>query len=203
MTANERIELHAISQGIHSNRSDILPGAAFAIVKVDQVAVKIIQGADCFAVWLGIDGTVGATRNQVFLHDLKWRQIMANLLQKYGGDRERAWQDLMPVLAAGRLERVNQKVSGYALLNGQPTLSECWQKIILLRDEIKLLLLFTDGLIPFKESGNTEAFGKVIVNLFIHGGLEVLLDWTRSVEEVEKSISHIDHAEATGIAIEF
>ena len=66
LAANERIELHAISQGIHLNRSDILPGAAFAIVKVDQVAVKIIQGADCFAVWLHRNGTIDATRNQVF-----------------------------------------------------------------------------------------------------------------------------------------
>ena len=202
LAANEKIELHAISQGIHLNRSDILPGAAFAIAKVDQETVEIIQGADCLAVWQKSDGVINATRNQVFPYEAEWRRILTNLLGKYEGDRNKAWEQLIPVLCADRLERVNRRVSGYALLNGQQTLSECWQKITFPRADIRFLFLFTDGLIPFEESGNAETLGKMIVSLFKQGGLKAILERTRSIEEATKTESHIDHAEATGIAIE-
>lgn len=200
--ANEEIKLRAMKQGIPMDRSDLLPGAAFALAKINHQTIEVLQGADCFAVWLKNNGEIGATRNQIFLHDLDWRQIMADLLKKYQGNRNKAWREIIPALSRARLEHVNKRENGYALLNGQLTLSECWQKITLPHNDIKLLLLFTDGLIPFQESKDEQVLGTKIINLFQLGGLKMILEETREIEEAEKETTHIDHAEASGTAIE-
>lgn len=199
--ANAEMRFHFfMRKGVSLERSDLLPGAAFAIAKINRESIEIIQGADCIAVWQRRNGRVSFTKNQVFPHELEWRQLIENLLQKYQGDRNKVWEELIPVLSRGRLQRVNQK-GGYALLNGQLHIEECWQRVILLRQEVKTVLLFSDGLIPFSESGKKN-LGKQIMESFRQKGLQGILAKTREVEEIEKEKSHIDHAEASAIAIE-
>jgi hypothetical protein len=187
--------------GIPLWKSDILPGAAFALAKIDGETIYIIQGADCFVVWRRRNGEICATANQVYSHDLEMRQMIAGLLAKHGGDRKEAWQDFMPFLSKARLNKVN-KPGGYALLNGQEEVRHFWQVINLPRKETNLIVLFSDGLVPFSDTQDAQLLGEKVVELFYQGGLAAILNRTRAIEEKEKSTTHIHHAEATGIAIE-
>jgi serine/threonine protein phosphatase PrpC len=182
--------------------SDLLPGAAFVFAKIDGKKIRIIQGVDCVAVWQRENGNIGATRNQVFLHDLRVKKIIADLMIQHGGDREKVWQELTPTLAELRLRHVNKR-GGYALLNGQEGLHGCYRRMTLLRKRTKRLFLFSDGLVPFMDTRNRKFLGEMVIELFNQGGLTAILKRTREIEEKEKGTSHIYHAEATGIAIEF
>lgn len=200
---NEIMDL-ILEHGIPMERSDIIPGAAFAATRIRDGKIEIIQGADCFAVWLCRDGTIGATPNQVFAHDREMRKVMADLMEKHASDRNKAWEEFAPTLSQARLARVNKEGEyGYALLNGQKNVSLCWQEFNLSQDQIDLLLLFSDGLVHFEDTENPLSLGRMVVNLYQQGSLPRILERTRRIEEKEKEKSHIDHSEATAIAIEF
>lgn len=199
---NREIANTMLSRGLSMEKSDKIPGAAFVAARITDEAVEIVQGADCFAVWLLKDGTIGTTSNQVFSHEREMRKIISALMEKHSGDRNKLWKELIPILSKLRLQRVN-KEGGYALLNGQLEVKKYWQEVNLLRDQIRLLLLFSDGLVPFEETENAQALGEMVVPLYLSGGLRGILRITREIEEKAKATSHIDHAEATAIAIEF
>ena len=80
--------------------------------------------------------------------------------------------------------------------------NKMWQRLVLRRQDIALLLLFTDGLVYPEESGD-EDLGQRILVLYRGGGLDAILAETRRREERERDTSHIDHAEASGVAIRF
>ena len=205
LMANLRVRESITHHQLSIQGSDILPGAAFVLVRIDGKEIKIIQGADCFAVWQRKNGNIGATRNQVFLHDLRVKQMIADLMLEHGGDRQKVWQKLTPTLAEFRLRHVNRRGGyrgGYALLNGQEAVSRCWRRVTLLRDSIQLLILGSDGIVPFSDTQDKKILGKRVVEQFYKGGLAAILNRTREIEKKEKNTSHIHYAEATAIAIE-
>jgi|GEM_PF-1666790 len=202
--ANGQVRLIQASCGISIERSDLLSGAAFAVAKIREKTVEILQAADCLAFWQLCDGTIGATPNQVFSHDMELRSITARLMERHREDREKMRRDLAPVLARMRFEHVNAQVEdGYGVLNGQRELEDCWQRVSLPRHNLSVLLLCTDGLIHYPESGDEKNLAKGILDTFQRDGLEDILTRTRILEAQEKKVSHIDHAEASAIAIEF
>ena len=145
-----------------------------------------------------------ATRNQVFQHDMEARRIIGELMEKHGRDRTKIWREFGPILSRMRLQSVNKKIkTGFGLLNGQPTLRDFWQCITISRNQANLLLIFTDGLIYYPDSENEQCLVQKVLNLYRQGGLQSVLEETRKKESAEKEISHIDHAEATAIAVEF
>jgi serine/threonine protein phosphatase PrpC len=199
--ANLRIREFVTHYQLPIQSSDLLPGAAFVFVKIDGQKIRIIQGADCFAVWQKNNGNIGVTRNQVFLHDLRVKQMIADLMREHGGDRQKVWQGLTPTLAEFRLKHVNKR-GGYALLNGQEAVYNYYRRITLLRDDIQLLILGSDGIVPFSDTKDKRLLGRRVIKQFYKGGLAAILNRTRDIEEKEQNTSHIHHAEATAIAIE-
>lgn len=198
---NASLKWKAKNWGFFLEQSDIIPGAAFAAAKIDDETVEIIQGADCFAVWLFKYGTIGATPNQLFRYERKLRRVITRLMKKHSGNRNEMWKEFIPIVSEARLRHVNKR-GGYALLNGQAEVRKIWQHYFLLRDEIEMLLLFTDGLVPFKDTEEPESLGKMVVNFYRKGGLREILKRARRIEAKEATTSHIDQAEATAIAIE-
>jgi len=176
-----------------------IAGATIAVVKIGTERIEIVQCGDCMALWVFHDGRTEITYNQVIRHEMEMRAKIAELMEKHSGDRSKMWEEFGPFLAAIRRQRVNQP-GGYGLLNGQHEAEETWQRFVLQRQDIALLLIFTDGLIYPEEAGS-EDLDQRILGLYRDGGLGAILAETRRKEKGKKDTSHIDYAEASGIAI--
>ncbi len=189
-------------RGLNLAHSELLPSASFSIAKITEKEITILQATDSLAIWQTSDGEIGATANRFFKVESQNIRDITELMQKHGGNREKTWLEFRPILAKRRRQWVN-KPGGYALFNGQPEARDYWQKFVLPRGEVVLLLLFTDGLVPFVETLDMEFLGMRIVRYYHKEGLPAILRRTRHIEAKRKEVSHIDHAEATAIAIEF
>lgn len=208
LQANQRIGEIQKSRGIALDDSGKLAGASFVFAKVTRSGVEIIQGGDCFALWLlplkssSFCEKIEITRNQVYLHDKENLRIIAGLMKKHKGNYAKMWQEFGPILYARRLQNVNKTTeAGYAHLNGQPWLTNCWHWTFTAPP--RLLILFSDGLVDFQATANPEALAREVLKEYKEGGLERLLDIRRNQESIEKGQSHINHQEITAIAIKF
>lgn len=201
-----------------------LAGASFAIVKVDGDWVEIIQGCDAFALWALHDGTIEMTEAQnsvteAFLND-KTVELMREIAIERGVVLEEAddgtrkeirgemWDRFYSILVETRYRHVNNPSSGsgYGLLNGQKELQGMWFRTTLPRSEVKTLLLFTDGMVPWRgslEGLSTGEVARMVYKTYEEGGLVRLLARARKIEEGSRAMSYTDAAEATAIAIEF
>ena len=144
-----------------------LAGASFAIAKVDDDWVEIIQGCDAFALWVLHDGTIGMTETQNMAIETylnrKTVDIMREVARERGLDleaiddvarneiRAEMWDRFYPILVEYRREHVNNpdSASGYGLLNGQSQLEKMWFSTTLPKNEARTLILFTDGMVPW------------------------------------------------------
>lgn len=201
LEANEKIRNLWHKYKIPLNRSDLIGGAAFAFIKIDSKKVNIIQGGDCFALWVKNSNEIGVTKNQVYLHELEGLKVIAKLMKKHKGDRKKMWLDFYEPFCQFRLRDINKETkTGFALLNGQPSLKKYWQTIEIPVSNLKLLLLFTDGFVPFKKE---RELMKEIVKFYKKGGLNYILKKKRELEKTTEKESYQVYAEATAIAIKF
>lgn len=209
----ERIILHANeivgeiqrNRGIPLDNAGLLAGAAFVFARIGTETIEIIQGGDCLAVWSYDSGRFGATRNQAYPHCSANLKIIATLMQKQNGNRGKMWEDFLPILSDRRQMDMNNQmsVSGFAVLNGQPTITKCWQKLEIPVAGLRLLLLFTDGLLtPYDESANEMSMAQRLIADYQELGLEGMLGKKR-LEESKRQLSYTDQEEATAIVVVF
>src|SRR4030042_6723247 len=156
LQANQRVGKIQTTQGISLSRPDLLSGVSFVSIRIRDADVEIIQGGDCFAIWLSDSNAwrhkaIGATRNQAYKATVEIKNIIAQLMAKHNYDRSLIWDDFVPILSMQRLRDINKRTkTGYALLNGQPELSDCWQKTLAWSTQnLRLMILFSDGFFPF------------------------------------------------------
>lgn len=184
-----------------------LAGASFAFAKIGKNEIEIIQGGDCFALW---DSTEkrdsGITINQAYQVERARIAIFSELMRKNKGDRKKAWKDYQPIFLKAKIEETNVN---YAELNGQEKVSRQWQRVLIPSDfETDLLLLFSDGFVPFEDTKDSWVLGKLVLSLYRIGqpvfpGLKSILNYTRAKEAERVFESHIVQAEATALAIRF
>ncbi len=200
--ANSVIREISKTSGLTLQEPGLLPSAAFVAARINT-RIHILQGGDSLAVWQMKDGTIEGTPNLAFTHVEELLRIIAELMEKYGGNRQKMWEEFRPILIEKRRADINTEQGGFALLNGQPEFERFWQKFTLPREEMALLVLFSDGLVPFEWTKNELALAGEIIRLYKKGGLQSVLEATRKIAEQKRSSSHEDYAEATAIAIEF
>lgn len=202
LAANASVRKFIDDEGIDIKRGDLLPGAEFAFAKINEKKIEIIQGGDSFAVWRAKKGRVFSTPNQNYFHEISLIESLSNILKRYEGDRTKAWKEYLPIASSIRIEQLNQKGDmGYVALNGQKGIDKLWNRYVISKSEVNLLLLFTDGLVKLKETKNERKMGKDIIDLYNKGGWSAVLNKIRKLENQQGIIRHIDHAEATGVAI--
>lgn len=127
--------------------------------------------------------------------------MVAELMKKCKGDRQKMWQEFYQPLSGLRLRDNNKKTkTGFAILNGQPSLKNCWQKIEIPIKNLKFLLLFSDGFVPFKKEVD---LAKETVKFYEKGGLNYILQKKREFEKKTEKESYRVFDEATAIAIKF
>lgn len=204
--ANKQVGIIQSERGIPLDRADLLAGACIAVARLSQNNIDIIQAGDCFAIWITNKGRIGFTKNQASLHEIEIRETWRIIQQTEGiQDRRETWVKFHEPLSSLRLRDINQinQSTGYGLLNGQALFEKCWQKLTIPLENLKLLILFSDGLLPLRlDPGNEKFLAKEMIALYKQRSLKGILEETRNFEKKEKE-RHIEHGEATAIAIEF
>lgn len=198
---NQKIGEIQTAQGIPLSQADKLAGASFVFLKVTEEKTEVIQGGDCFIVWLDNSGKIAIIRNQAYGHVSRNLKIMAGLMEKHQGNRGAMWTEFCPILARFRKEDVNNPESdaGFACLNGQPILKECWQKTEIPTAELRLAILFTDGFVPYSETAPQTGLQQRFIEEYEKIGLAGILQKKRRND----FNPHITEEEATAIALRF
>lgn len=201
--ANAILRKQIARSGLSLQESELIPSATFAVAKVTEESINIIQGGDSLAVWSMKDGTIGGIPNRLFIYEADLLSIVTMLMEKHKGNRQKMWEEYLPILAEKRRASINTIQGGFAVMNGQPEVERFWQKFVLPREEVRLLILFSDGFVPFKWTRDEILLAEKVLNLYQRGGIQLILDESRAIAELEKDSSHEDQPEATVIAIEF
>jgi serine/threonine protein phosphatase PrpC len=201
--ANNKIRTICETSGLSLQESELLPSAAFAVASISNHEINILQGGDSLAIWEMKDRTLGGTPNRTYSYEEYLLSTIAELMMKHRGDRQKMWEEFRPTLIKKRRANINTLQGRFALLNGQPEFEQFWQNFTFRRDELRLLILFSDGFVPFEWTKDENTMAKMVVDLYHTGGLYQVLTVTREIAQQNKSSSHEDFAEATAVAIEF
>lgn len=221
LKAGRKIGRVQIERGIPSE-SDRLAGTTFAIAKIGKDVLEIVQAGDCFVLWKTIGGELEITKNQLAHHDWMLREEITRLMQEIARERglnlenlddeqrneirEEMWIRFLPLLHEARRKHANNPLSphGYGILNGDPRIRGLLQKFTLRSQETELVILFSDGMIPFHliQPDQETQIAETFYRSWQKGGLDEILRVAREREEESKRGSHVDHAEATAIAIQ-
>lgn len=201
--ANQKLFNWNLAHDLPINESELLPSASFCVSRVvSGQPTEVIQGGDCLAVWQKKNGTIGSTPNQAFRHEKVLINDTKKWLKKFNGDRNKMWRKHLPFFNKARRQHVNT-ISGYSSINGQPDFFKFWQKYIFESGELALLILFSDGFVPFFWTKNPHHLAARVLGLYHSGELAGILRNTRNYENKTKKLSYEDHYEASALAIEF
>jgi hypothetical protein len=188
--------------GLSFDEPELLPSATFCIASIDNQKIEIVQGGDTLAVWQMKDGTIGGTPNLIFDYEQRQTSRIAELMKKHKGNRQKMWEEFRPSLIEDRRKTINAS-QGFAIINGQPWFEDFIQEFLLPRKDVKRLIIFSDGLVPFEATEDPIAMATFIFAIYQNGGLNRVLKSTREYAKENKKSSHEDYPEATAIAIEF
>ena len=200
-----------------------MAGATFAAAEIRKSSITIIQAGDCFALWKMRNGQTGITENQAKAHDTEMNNNILQLMVEIAKERDvilettdektrneiraEMWNRFYTFLCEARNRDVNNlgSPSGYGLLNGEDLVAELWQTITLDPKELAYLILFSDGIVPWKvlESQTPKQTAEFVCTLYEEGGLPGMLKATRGIERQTCKTSYLNFAEATAVAIEF
>ena len=202
--ANEEVRKWALLPNLPIEQTDKLPATALAVVFVGEKAIEIVIAGDCVAIWQMKDGKTGASENRTFFSEKEQEDKFAKLMRKYDGNRQKCWEEFIPFQDWSYRTYRNKLVSnGFGVLNGQPEFFLLLQRFRLPKEEIKTLILATDGFVPMEMTKNSDLLSKKVLEIYALGGLPKLLSDTRSAEKAKHGTSWTTDREATAIAIEF
>lgn len=200
--ANNLIRRVSQKKGLSIEKSELLPSATFCIAGVDNQKINIVQGGDTLAVWKTRDGKIGGIPNLIFEYEQRQTSMIAKLMEKHKGNRQKMWEEFRPYLIEDRRKNINA-FKGFSIINGQPWFKDHLQEFTLPRESIAKLIIFSDGLVPFEKTAHLMEMAKFVLGLYEIRGLSHILEITRGIADENKESSHEDYPEATAIAIEF
>lgn len=210
---NQAVAEFARREAIPQDRADLLPGVTLALAKIDKEKVQILQIGDAAALWEDKQGKIDIITGQGSDYNNALEQAFENLMKKHSRDRSAAWDEFLPILSDMRIRHINTGVFWgvdmyrhrvVGLLNGQDGFEERFRSGTASRDEIRRLLLFTDGFFfSHREALSVKDKAGWLLEVYKEGGLQAILSHTRRQEAGFAAQRHIDQAEASAVAIEF
>lgn len=202
--ANERVREFArrCSPDLDLDDAGVLPGACLAIAELKKDEVLIATAGDCMAVWRTKTGKIGVTKLLPPEFEQMQKDSFAALMRQYG-DRSQAWKHHIPIMHEA-YRRFKNTPEGFAFLNGQPAFNDLLEITVIPREELALLILFTDGFVPFEEMGRQERLAHWVLAHYKDVGLSGTLAATRfHIQEKNEKEGWETLPEATAVAIEF
>ncbi|MEK7599125.1 MAG: hypothetical protein AAB474_01575 [Patescibacteria group bacterium] len=185
---------------------DDVGGAVFAACQIEKNGITFVIAGDCFIIYQDNNGVSFLTGFDQSAFDIEDQDNKAytNYLEKAGGNKGLAWDMYLPEYKAKRIRCSNKNIGngGYAILNGDPALKECWKvEKINWSSEPRFILLGTDGLLSSAETNpkNRLKLIEKIIYFYVRNGIEGILKWR---DETERSLSHITGwPEATALVL--
>lgn len=203
LLANDKIRLTQAQYGIYNDNPGLLAGASFVFAKIEQEIIQIIQGGDCLAVWLLSSGEINSTDNQAYAHVTDNLNTIKKLMKRNQGNRRKMWDEFLPILSERRNQDCNRPTEkGYAVLNGDPTVEQYWQTIIVPTEEVEKMILFSDGLIQYEETADMNRLSGNLLQAYSMSGIKDLLDRKRLQEIARSQDSYVSHEEVTAVVIQ-
>ena len=201
--ANKGLGLIGKSNGLKLEEPELLPGADFAIAQIMGKTILLVWGGDCGAVWLNKDGSYDGTINRAYSHELWVEETFAKIKAKHNGNLNLAWEEWLP-LRREHVRKHQNKPGGWSTLNGRPEFANSWAKTNLSVNNLRIMILFTDGFVSFKDTENPEKLSEKLIGIYKGRGLSAILKSTRQAQTEHLPRSHEAICpEATAIAIEF
>ncbi|MDD4901498.1 MAG: hypothetical protein PHS62_05395 [Patescibacteria group bacterium] len=189
-------------------KNDNVAGASFAICQINSTSITFIVAGDCFALFRIKENLRFLTGFDQPAHRLKERadRLFAKCLRRAGNNKGRAWDLFQPLYQAGKIKYTNKRIGrgGYAELNGDPALEDCWTVIDISASCLpRYILLGTDGLIPSQSSssGRQNEIALQLENHYLKGGIPGLLGFR---DGAEKGLCHLNGwPEASAVELKF
>lgn len=227
--ANQAVERGLKKLNLNHLDSGMRPGAAFALVGLGSEVlgpgiVEVAQVGDSFVVVLLEEGRVVTSPYRMRGFEKQNREIVDQKLLDAARSlfgcrpdkvpknrrwqlREDFWKRYVPLWVDLRSKAINNTASliGYGLLNGESRFAEFIWCDVFLRKEVKTILCLTNGMIPksLLSEKDDEVIAKSLLQLYADGGWTAVLQKVREEEKLNASMHYIDHAEASGYALEF
>lgn len=213
--ANAGIKKMLAAEELPVGNAGLMPGAVFAVAKVEVKTIKFIQGGDCLIVWHFADGKIDFTRNQAYGHVSHNLRTIEEILAKNSGNRKEMWVEFAPILSRRREQDINNPLSAnnYAVLNSQPDIMKCWIAGEIPLRNLTTLLVFTDGFAHYEQTSPDKiAFlaAKLIDDYHrkrLASGQKETLNQMLAEKRAEAKtcikLSYIDRDEAAAVALEF
>lgn len=204
LRANKKVGEIQTRAGFSLDDAGQLAAASFVFARIKRQKVEIIQGGDSLAVWLFNDGRAGATKNLAYPHVSGNLDIIAGLMEKYGNDKGKMWEKFGPALSQYRTEDINNPSSEdcFALINGQAQLEKYWQTIEIPTDQLKCLLLFSDGLVNYQSTADEKSLTQILeVDYKYFSILDIIQK--RKFEKSTEKASYTGQDETTAIMLTF
>lgn len=199
------------AEGLDLSQGGSLGGAVGAAVKLGSPFIEIVQFGDCIAVWEMRDGSTGMTVNQTRFHEIELLSTVAATMERLGREnpgeplsviRSKMWAEFGPFLTEKRNQRINNvQAGGYPFLCGQESFVHQVNIHKYPVSELKTLILASDGLVPFDETGKPELLARDTISRFNSGGFKEVMAYQRARERLKMNLSHVSNSEAVGVAI--
>ena len=221
---NESVGKEQEIAGILHNDAGELAGSTFAFARVNKKTIEICQAGDCFALWVTRDGKTYITQNQVRAHDTDMNAELDRLQMEVAAERNiklsvklteeelkpirgEVWNRFCPTLKEARRQDVNNPTSprAYGRLDGNPRLMKLMTFYKFPRQDLRILILFSDGMLPWSRMKNMtdEQVGNEMHKIYKKSGLRGILAKARHEERKLRAKRYLSYAEATAIALNF
>ncbi|MBL7142504.1 MAG: hypothetical protein ISS83_02525 [Candidatus Pacebacteria bacterium] len=151
---NRLVGDNILDQGIPLANAGLIPGTCLALAKVEGKFLHFLQFGDCLIFWRFLSGKIGYTQNPVYEYQKKTMEIRQKILSQNGNNEKEMWVEFAPILSDLRRLYTNNDDSedNYYILNGQNTLEQHWNRSSLLVQDLKLVILCSDGYFHWEES---------------------------------------------------
>jgi hypothetical protein len=188
-------------------------GTTGAILEIQSEVFSWAVWGDSRLVIENRHGEIFITPDGLEAHEHDVEPVLKGMIKKrmdtgmaQAAARGDAWGEYMPIFRQTRRERINSNdPKGFALLNGKPEFISSPYLLMGfgLASSLKRAVVFTDGCILRSEC-NAPYTASRVLGLIKSGGLGALINDTREKERRgETQYSHVTHAEAVAISVEF
>ncbi len=151
---NKVVRENVLTQEMPLGNAGLIPGTSLALAKIEGKFLRLLQFGNCLIFWRFRSGEIGYTSDPVYKHQNKTMEIRQEILSRNNNDQKEMWIEFAPKLSQLRQHDINNADSknGYYILNGQTILEENLNRSSLLVQDLKLVILCSDGYFHWEES---------------------------------------------------